>query len=864
MKINFVLSLLIFSLILLPAVSFAQATDNRPSIFDDPTSTEAAGNAKCFDYYHFGSVVIDISPSLSETIPGATLHFSGTITNQNTYPLTDLDLYVKIFRQQDKEEDVLKNGHNLVAQFVAVDNISIDAEGNKEFSFDWPVPSGTIPGDYTISTYAMTNEAYNLSGLSFTDDVTGASTQFKISGEEQDSFAWDKNKVTMNDASFRFASMIPIFAKDEAVTITAPYVNNTKTDKVVLVMWKQYSWDGLREQALIDVRSDTFTVPAGSTKSFSYEATDYKGAVTYVVAEAISEGVNSILDMRFARTGVEQARINFPSLTNFPLVKDQPNAVFSCLHVVGPDTLAEATLDLTLTDKDGAVISQNKYEGSVTSAMMGVRYDFMPTQNYDQVTLIATLTRGGVTEDVGKVTYDCQSINANKCLSKEGVGNSDTDTDSETASATNSKSRMLMLIIVMAIIAIVGIFFSLKRRHNLPPMVLLIFAFMFGLTLTTSPSQVLAKSTTWTSSSFSVEGYGGAPLCKIGRDVQCQLEPETGSILPNSPLPSWYQFGWVKSASISGAVATVKYNTATNYTDGATVNTGDTITFTPDFTTTDISFNGTGSYSDSPYGTWGSPSNYELISTFAHPMFGTIRIYAALGISKPSPTVAKTGGSGTATCVGLSCTVNTAGTLTFRVTYPATTGSVKLGFNKALRGSGANIWYEAGTTYLPLPGLKTVQVGCPNNSPNTEAEDKQCYNAALSNQFVLSVPAQTIDFSFTAAAPNAAPNMPTITTITAAPAGSASDFSFRAADPDGDALHYEIDWDKNGTVDACAPSSCADVTSGTTRNASYTWSTSGSKTFQARTIAASQTSAWKTHTVSIPAAPAPSVGLNFQ
>lgn len=896
MKVNFVLWLLVLSLVTTPALSLAQAmteeiqptaeevaptaiaeesvnntavgdaiSANETSIFTDPTMTETAGNAQCFDYYHFGSVVTDITPTVEETVDGATLSFVGTITNQNAYPLTGLDLYVKIFREQESDEDVLNNGHNLVDQFVAVDNVSLTANGAKDFSFDWLVPPGTIPGDYVIATYAMTNEAYNLSGLSFTDDVTGAQARFKVAGEDTGTFTFAKNKVKMNDKEFRFASMIPTFSKDETVTITVPYVNNTKTDKEVKVLWKQYNWDGLNEQALINVKKETFTVPAGKSKVVSYEAKEYKGTVTYVVADAVVGEVHSILDMRFARLGVEQARINFPSLTNFPLVANQLNTMFSCLHAVGPDNLAGATLDLTLTSKDGTVIAKNKYEGSVTSAMMGVKYDFTPTVNYDQVTLTAALSRNGVIEDTGTVTYDCQAIDESLCNT---VSTSGAKGGGDNSGATTHNKKLVMFILVLGILALVGIFFSLKkRRHNidlppLPPLALLL-AFLFGLTFFNfgTPS-VLAKTVIWTSGSFDAYGYEGAPLCRAGKSSWCSLEPEIGPIAPGYTLPSWYQFGWVQTTSISNAVATVNYNTTADYDEG-NVTVGDKITFSPKFTATDISFVGTGSYSDSPIGTWSdSANNYQNIGNTYNANFGQIDFLAALMVNKPTPTVSKTGGTGSASCSGLVCTVTAPGTLQFRVNYPATTGNMKMGFRKQFIGTGPNIWFGAGTTINTQLAVKGVQTGCPP-LPRTEAEDKQCYNNAYTNRFILSVPTQNIYFNYTAVPANTPPNAPTITTLINAPTGSSSVFSFRATDPDGDALFYQIDWDRNGTVDTRTPSS-GTVPSGTTQNGSRIWSVPGTYTFQARTYANGQASGWKTHSITISAAPSASVNLHFE
>ena len=60
------------------------------------------GNLTCFDYFRFGSVQADFQPSLEQTVPGASITFSGTVTNNNDYPLVDGTLYVKIFKQDNR------------------------------------------------------------------------------------------------------------------------------------------------------------------------------------------------------------------------------------------------------------------------------------------------------------------------------------------------------------------------------------------------------------------------------------------------------------------------------------------------------------------------------------------------------------------------------------------------------------------------------------------------------------------------------------------------------------------------------------------------------------------------------------------
>ena len=57
------------------------------------------GTIDCFDHYTFGSVEVDVEPSLEQTIPGGELAFDGTIRNNNPYPVVNGQVYVKVFKK---------------------------------------------------------------------------------------------------------------------------------------------------------------------------------------------------------------------------------------------------------------------------------------------------------------------------------------------------------------------------------------------------------------------------------------------------------------------------------------------------------------------------------------------------------------------------------------------------------------------------------------------------------------------------------------------------------------------------------------------------------------------------------------------
>jgi hypothetical protein len=289
------------------------ATTSQPAA----KPTLLPGTVDCFDFYHFGSVQADFSATLAATVPGATIGFTGKVRNDNTYPVVDGQVYVKIFRKGGDEKLIHQNGYALVDQFALPDTFNIPAKGERTASFAWKVPENAMKGDYQVSFFFETAKRYNLLGLSFTDDVTGNQAQFSVKTDNASIVELDKNQVSLNGTDYHFAAFPPHFTKDEPVTATVKIVNPKNTEIVVPVIWKLYAWDGLREEALQDTKTELITLKPKETKEIAYRAKPIESSVSYLVVETKDRNASSILDIRFVRDGIEETRINFPSITDF-------------------------------------------------------------------------------------------------------------------------------------------------------------------------------------------------------------------------------------------------------------------------------------------------------------------------------------------------------------------------------------------------------------------------------------------------------------------------------------------------------------------------------------------------------------------
>ncbi len=436
--------------------------DSGPSLAPSPEIP--ANTVDCFDDYKFGSVQVDVSPTLAQTLPGITLPFKGKLKNDNPYPIINGSVYVKIFKtdKNDASSDSLihQNGYPMVDFFEAGKDIVIPAKSEKDFSFEWQVPGNLSGGDYEADFFFVTDSRFNLLGLSFTDDVTGNKASFKITSNNQSQVVFNKNTVTLNGNQYSFAAFPPRFTKDEEVKAEVKLINPSNEQKVIALKWQLFNWDGLRPQNRLDEQTELITLKPKETKSLSYTATKATGSVSYLLIEAKDGDASSIMNIRFVRDGIEEMRLNFPSVTSFPVTEGKEMSIFSCVHSTNTPKIDGNEISLSLTDADThETIHSFTYKGAITGAMMGVKESFTPKKSFGRVNLTTTLRHNGQMVDTVTQTYDCHDIDASLC--PQAVNN-----EQGTVSKNGSKTFWYALIALLSVIGFFAIVWKKMRDRR--------------------------------------------------------------------------------------------------------------------------------------------------------------------------------------------------------------------------------------------------------------------------------------------------------------------------------------------------------------------------------------------------------------
>jgi hypothetical protein len=672
----------------------------------------------CFDYYTFGSVDADMTSQSSNATAGMTMNFFGNIKNKNAYPIVSGTLYVKIFRNVGGEKN--PNGPDVVDQFVAVDNITLSANDSVPVKFSWKVPAYAQSGKYQLVTYFTADKKFNLLGLSFTDDIVGNSFNFNVSGEKT-GVAFDKSSVMINKAPYYFAAYPPKIQPQDDANISIKIDNTTNQAQSIKTNWKLYRWDGANPSNLIREFSTTTAIKANSIGDIKFSIQEKSEPVYYLVGEFIYKDAKSVVGIRFVRDGVDRVRLNFPSVTSFPLKKGDSTTLFSCLHNSGQSSqVPNNKIVLEITDENGKIIESYTYEGVVTGDVMAVKKDFVSKVNLDIFSVHASLYTDGKLVDESTMRYDCNEIDPTKCIPE------------------NKWIGLIAFLGGILALILIFIFMKLSKRNKnivVPVAMLIIGACLF------SPSVTEAKSAPWNKLENVTLLYFWNNAGAAGTVAQPASGWGKGLVNPN---------------------ITIKYNVEirdfiTNMliTDGASVSVGSKIVlkFLP-HKSEDIYWFGTGYSTDSPYGDWIANTAPPVAACLEKDFNGnttwrvnqTVGVYIPLVVSPPTKTITGLDNLSCDTLTGsesggysMNCTVVSAGSINPQFNFGATAGKFYyryLGKNdRGVSGCYAN------QIAMEKDGGTRRQAYLNNN--------EDVYGHA-SNPYTLSVPVQNISYSIIA------------------------------------------------------------------------------------------------------------------
>lgn len=749
----------------------------------------------CFQYYTFGSVAVDVEPVVQSGVAGSALTFTGIITNTNDYPIIDGQVMVKVFKTSGLDEtDVHGNGYPVVEQFFPQEHVTLPAHGTTSISFDWEVPAYTTSGEYELDTFFMTDRRFNLLGLPFTDDITGNKAGFSIVGQTEKAVSFNKYSVKLNNETYHFAAFPPVFEKDEPVTATAELVNTTTETQIVPVQWNLFDWAGERIENQLAVKTDSVLLKPGEKKVVTYTATKAVGSVSLLQAVATFKDTKSILNIRFARNGFDQIRLNFPSTATYPLSAGKEATIFSCVHSTMAPIVTDGKLTLSILTPEGQLIHAYTYDGQVTGDMMGVKDTYTPTTTIADFDVRAELWRQGEKVEEVTIPYRCKDINPSLCSA------STTPDIPKVASNPSSKNLPMWVggifaAILILVIIVIG-WYRGRKHHNdsiEPPFggdsissLLLLLAVVSGVWLSVLPAPAFALSTQYSA--------GGIPA------LYHYYQWDDG-LFDNRD--HYWNYG-ITPGSASVTYRATLVDVATNVTipsdTSVEVGTKIKVLHTP-YQSTDIHWVGTGYSFDSPYGHWKANAertafnygDFVGVDSSGNGCHGnTAWIYVPFVVNPPVPAVVNP--SSNVSCNGIICTVTAPGPVSVSMQFPATYGQFYFTY--------------AATTFSKMRfcpvNIEHRHIGDPgDNRPYWPMSADGSNNNSQHEPYKFIVPTQIIAFNLQAVNPSNPPKDPQVTprVHNSRLIEEKQYFDLTTTEPDGEQVRYGVDWDNNGSPD---------------------------------------------------------------
>ena len=354
----------VFFTFLFSAVVFLAA--GYPAIAVETVQPKIDGEAAdCFDYYHFPSIQTSFDTTEESYAPGQTVYFKGNLINENNYPIADGYLFVRVARFN---ENYTQEGHDIVDEFFAQsgpqgrEKFYLESNETKPTVFGWNVPENLSDGNYIAAFNFVVGKKMNLSGLSFTNEVTAGSVEFEVknSAANIQRVFWERPSFVVNGEKYDHIGFWPLIDKGAKVAISGKLKNDTAQQAKVKLVYDLFYWDGLNDENKISSKSEDIIIAPNSSHSLKYAIPEMNETVYFLRITAVSgNNQKSIVNLRFVS---EQARprINFFSPMKFPLLKGETTENFICFHNTA-DGAANGKVSMNVFDEFGNKIQTIGY-----------------------------------------------------------------------------------------------------------------------------------------------------------------------------------------------------------------------------------------------------------------------------------------------------------------------------------------------------------------------------------------------------------------------------------------------------------------------------------------------------------------------
>ena|GEM_PF-2009728 len=367
----------------------------------------------CFDYYEYGvaGVFDNMRTEKVSYAPQDKVIVSYDLISNMSAPIVEGLVRVQIFY-----DDPVK-GEQMIDEFVAQRDLSLQKGDKVEGEFTWVVPAGADSGEYVVKTYLISGDMFNLLGLSILPygppGVPGEQIKFDVVNPDVVSAVYlDKGKTTLNGVPYPFGQPSPGFENGQTIAVKTSLVNKGQAKKVD-VTFEVYEWDDVAGAPIDEyTKKESVTVGVDGSEDLSYSLAALPPGTYAVKVMAVTLQQKSILKMRISVPGA-QGRFIFAGIESFPLVNGDANSIFFCMaNSADHTTYFNAKGSVEVVDDKGAVVFWDEWGPlEIVPDPMGERIEFVPDKDVSVLTLKVRMTDDdGNLIDESVVRYDISTF----------------------------------------------------------------------------------------------------------------------------------------------------------------------------------------------------------------------------------------------------------------------------------------------------------------------------------------------------------------------------------------------------------------------------------------------------------------------
>lgn len=278
----------------------------------------------CTQHYRYNGLdFLELYPENVVYASGEVVKFNYKAVNDFQSPLVEGSVKV-IIMYQGLENAAREDDGDIVDDFVAKDDLSLQEGDDYSGTFTWNIPEKAKPGFYYVNVYFLVDDRFNVAGITSMTSVPGRRTSFEVSGEDANVHMLDKGGTMVNGKKYGFRSLLPGFDPETPVEVRTRLLN--PGGSTVDIVYELFSWDDTSSPLGQYSRSET----ASGTKDLVYSLPAMPEGVYVARITASSGDWKSILKIRFFVEG-SVGRFIWLGLDEFPLDEGESAVVAFCL-----------------------------------------------------------------------------------------------------------------------------------------------------------------------------------------------------------------------------------------------------------------------------------------------------------------------------------------------------------------------------------------------------------------------------------------------------------------------------------------------------------------------------------------------------